>query len=470
MPTVNLPIQFGANKDVEEIGLQTNSAAFMNVYTDSNGNVARVPGLVELCDLGEAARVDGLYFWDRQSKLIATCNGKHFAVTDANGTFSEIAGDTAEVGTKVYYADYGTALYLANGGQIIKIPDSGDAAYVADGDAPTTVSHVAFLDKYLIALPTNLERVEYAVVLDPDSWEGDWVTPESIPDLTKAIGVANDRIEMIGTHSLEGWRNDGVTPFVKDSAYTVDKGIAAPHSFVFIENTWYWLDHERKVVRLNGRSPELLSLTMNKYIQGFTTVTDAIGGYTSFDGRPQYVLTFPTEDKTICYDIYNGTWLELGRWNSGTSAYTRFAGNAFAFATAWNLAVVGDKSTGKIYKIDSTNYQDDGNTLRAMLRTPSIHHGVPEKWKVTTALEFYFKKSNVASAADAAEFMIKWRDNGATTWKNERTVSLGKVGETDFHARLRSLGRYRSRQYEISMSDNSHCSNCNGNKSFSNLF
>ena len=455
MPTVNLPINFGANKDIEEIGLQTHSAAFMNVYTDANGNVARVPGLVEICDLGEAAKIDGLFWWDRQSKVIATCNGKHFAITDSDGTNAEITGDAAQVGTKVYYADYGTALYLANGGRIIKIPASGDAAYLADVDAPTTVTHVAFLDKYLLALPANLERVEYSEVLDPDSFKGDWVTPESNPDLTKAIGVAHDRIEMLGTHSLEAWRNDGSTPFVKDSAYTVDRGVAAPHSFVFIEDTWYWLDHERKVVRLNGRQPQVLSITMNKYIQGFTTVTDAIGGYTSFDGRPQYVLTFPTEDVTICYDIYNGSWLELGRWSSGTSSYSRWAGNAFCFATAWNLALVGDKATGKIYKIDSTNYQDDGSTLRSMLRTPVIHHGAPERFKVSSRLDFYLKKANVAAAADSAQIMVKWRDNGATTWKNERTLDLGRVGETDFHGHMRSLGRYKSRQYEISMSDNS---------------
>lgn len=454
MPVAKIPINVGANKDVEEIGLITHGAACMNFYTDSNGNVARAPGIVELCDLGVSARIDGLYWWDRQSKLIAQCNGRHFEITDSSGTFAEISGDTAEAGKKVYYADFGTALYISNGGRIVNIPSSGAAAYVSDVDAPTTVTHVCVLDKYLLALNADEEQVNFSEVLDPDSWAGDWVTPESVPDLTKAIGASSGRLSFVGTGSIEGWRNDGVTPFVKDSAYTVDRGISAPDSFVWIENTWYWLDHERKVVRLNGVTPEPLSLTMNKYIQGFTTVADAIGGYTSFDGRPQYVLTFPTEDKTICFDIYNKSWLELGRWSTGTSTYSRFAGNSFAFATAWNLAIVGDKTTGKIYKLDSSNYQDDGNTHRSMLRTASIHHGDPTRLKRSVRLDFYLKKSNVAQESDAAELMVKWRDDGSTDWRDENTVALGRVGATDYFGTVYVCEIYGSRQYELAISDN----------------
>ena len=454
MPTVNLPINFGANKDVEEIGLQTHSAALVNLYADSAGNVMRTPGLVEFCNLGVPYGVDGLYWWDRQSKAIVQCGGRHFQITNANGDYEEIDGDTAQIGKKVYYADFGSSLYAANGGRIIKIPASGDAAYIADADAPTAVSHIAVLDKYLLALPVGLERVEYSEVLNPDSWVGDWVTPESIPDLTKAIGVGNDRIEMVGTHSLEGWRNDGITPFVKDSAYTVDKGITAPHSFVFIEGTWYWLDNERKVVRLSGRQPEVISITLNKYIQEFEYAGDAIGWKMTVDGRPQYVLSFPMANTTICFDVYSGMWFELGRWVAEYASYERFIGSSFCMASAWNLSLLGDRTTGKIYKLDSKTYQDDTRTLRAMLRTPWVHHGAAEQWKKSIELTFYLKSVSASNPLLPAKLMIRWRDNGSTSWRNERTIDVGRVGRSDFHYSIRSLGRYKSRQYEISMSDN----------------
>ena len=454
MPQLPIPINLGPNKDIEEIGLSTHGAAAVDVYFDSNGNVARRPGLVELADTTVAYGVDGLYWWDRQEKVIVVTGGRIFEITASNGTFAEIDGDNFETGAPVYWADFGTALYGANGGRIVKIPSSGDAAYIADASAPTTVSHLASLDGYLIALETGSERAHFSTA-DPDVWDGEWVSAVSQPDLLKALGVGTDILELLGTSVLEGWRNDGSTPFVKESQYTVNRGIAAANSFVFLEDTWYWLDDERKVIRLNGRQPEVLSLTMNKYIQDFSAVSDAIGGRTNFNGRPQYILSFPTEGKTLALDIYNKIWSELGKWNSTTSSYDQFKGQSFTQATKWNLTLVGDRTTGKVYKFDSTDYEDDGATMRSMVRTPHVHWEHPELWKRSARLDFYLKKASVADAADSAELLIKWRDQGETTWKTQRTVSLGRVGKTDFHGAIPGMGQYKTRQYEISLTDDS---------------
>lgn len=454
--TINeIPINQGPNKDVEEIGLVTHGASAVDVYFDSNGNVSRRPGMVELCDFSVAHGVDSLFWWDRQSKVIAICNGRIFQITNANGTNSEISGDTFQAGYPVYWGDFGTSLYGANGGRIVKIPSSGNSAYISDSSAPTTVSHIAVLDDTLLALEIGTENVHYSNTGDADTWDGEWIAAVARPDLVKSIGTANDRIELLGTEVLEGWRNDGVTPFVKDSQYTVNRGTSAPYSLKFIEDTWYFLDQDRKVVRLNGRTPEVLSLTMNKYIQDFSTVSDAIGEHTSFNGRPQYVLIFPTEGKSLAYDIYNGIWSELGKWNSGTASYDRFLGQSFCIATGWNLALVGDRTTGKVYKLDSTDYQDNSTTLRSMVRTAHMHWGYPGKWKRSSRLDFYLKKASVAQDADSAELIVKWRDQGNTTWGTERTVSLGRVGKTDFHGYLTRMGHYKTRQYELSISDNS---------------
>jgi len=449
----SLPINVGPNKDIEEIGLITHGSTAYDVFFDSNGNVARRPGLSQLCNLGVANGVDGLYWWDRQEKVIAITGGRIFEITASDGTNAEISGDTFETGTPVYWADFGTSLYGANGGKIVKIPSSGNAVYVADGDAPTTVSHVGIIDDILLALSDGTQQVHYATTSDPDDWPGSWISAIAKPDLLKALGVGRDIVELFGTEIIEGWRNDGSTPLVKDSQYTVNRGISAPHSLVFLEDVWYWLDETRKVVRLNGNVPEPLSLTMNKYIQGFSTVSDAIGGKTYFEGRPQYVLTFPTEDKTLAYDIYNGIWSELGYYSGGS--YSRFLGQSFCLATKWNLNLVGDRTTGKVYKLDSSTYQDGGNTLRSMVRTPHVHWGYPGVWKRSYRLDFYLKKSSVVAIGDAAELIVKWRDNGETTWKGNKTISLGSVGKTDFHGSLFPMGRYRTRQYEFAMSDNS---------------
>lgn len=456
MPILPIPINYGPNKDIEEIGLSTHGAAAVDVYFDSNGNVARRPALVELCDFSVAAGIDGLYWWDRQEKVVSICNGRVFEITASDGTNAEITGGTSDfqAGAKVYWGDFGTSLYGANGGSITKLTSAGVLS-VTGGSAPTAVDQIAVIDDTLLALENNTQRMHYSDTSDPDTFSGNWVSAIGDPDLLKAIGVGSSIIELIGTKLWEGWRNDGSTPFIKEDQYTINRGIAAPNSHVFIEDRWYLLDAERKVIRLNGRSPEVLSLTMNKYIQDFETVSDAIGGYTSFSGRPQYILSFPTEGKTLAYDIYNGIWSEMGKWNSTSSEYDQFKGQVFCFATKWNLALVGDRSTGKIYKFSTTDYTDNGDTLRSMIRTPHIHWDHPELWKRSSRLDFYLKKSSVAQDSDSAELIVKWRDEGRTTWDGEMTVPLGQVGRTDFHGYLSPMGQYKTRQYEFAISDDS---------------
>ncbi len=456
-----LPIHYGANKDIDEIGLSTHGAALMDFFLVPSGDsivVTRRPGLLAFCDTLSGSGIDGLYWWDRQEMAIVVSNGSCYKITDSNGTFVDITGDAFSVGEKVYFADFGTALYAANGGRIVKIT-TATTAYMADADAPTTVSHVATIDKYLLALESGTERYWWAQVDAPEDWQSHWASASTYPDLLSAMGVAGDKVELFGKLSTEGHRNDGSTPFVKESQFTIDSGISAPHSAVFYpkNGSWYWLDHERQPVGMTsgGRQVTPLAMAVNKYIQGFTAVSDAIGGITSFDGRPQYILSFPTEDKTLCFDIYGGYWSELGYWNSGTAAWNRYLGQHFCLATKWNLALAGDRSSGKVFKVDSSTYQDDGQTMRSMLRTPMVHHGAPDKKKTALRYSFYCKRDSNQATADIASLMIKWRDNPGTAWKTERTITLGATGSTDYRARIGPCGQYYTRQYETTITDDS---------------
>jgi hypothetical protein len=131
----------------------------IDTFVDIRGNINRRPGLEDLVDLGTDQPVDGLYWWDRQEWCIAISDGEIYKITASDGTNAQITGDSLESGTRVTFGDYGTALYAANGAQIVKIPTTGAAEYATDGDAPTTVTHLAVLDKYLCGNETGTERL-----------------------------------------------------------------------------------------------------------------------------------------------------------------------------------------------------------------------------------------------------------------------------------------------------------------------
>jgi hypothetical protein len=234
------------------------------------------------------------------------------------------------------------------------------------------------------------------------------VDAEGRTDLLKAVLVNGLELNLMGTKTLEVFRNDGSTPFVRELQGLVNSGTVAPYSFTNCDGQPYWIDQNRNAVRLNGRTPELLSLTMNKYIQGFSAVDDAIGDFVIASGRPQWVVQFPTENKTIVYDIIGNYWVEWGLWDSGAAEYNRFAGNCFALCPAWNKTLVGDKATGKIYTFSDSAYDDAGTTLRTLVRTASIDHDTIGIKKFSNRLVFRLKDQNVVDEASNVTMTVRY--------------------------------------------------------------
>ena len=454
MPLVKLPINTGMVAAVDEISLVTHGAVMTDVYVDELGNINRRPGLVEFCDLGTSAKVDGLHWWQNQSRVLAISNGNTYELTDSAGTFAEIAGDNHAAGVRTTFADHGDDCYSANGGSIKKITTAA-VANLADADAPTDVTHVAFLDRYILGNDGGTGNFYSSDVNAPTAWSGYYNEAEGSPDRLLALIVANREINALGSKSLEIFYNDGTSPFSRLAQGYIQRGTIAPYSFAFCvsQNALCWLDEYRQVVIASGRTPVPLSLTMTKYIQGFTTVTDAIGDYVEMNGRPYYVLHFPTEQKTIAFDFTAKNWYQWGNWNSGTASYDAFRGNCYAYCPDWNLTLVGDRANGKIYKFSDTTYTDNAGTLRSLVRTAHYNHGSEATRKSCNGLYLRLKRTNVVSEDTTPDLMIRWRDNGSTVWTDYQSLTLQQIGNTEFRAFMTRLGSYYTRQWEFILSD-----------------
>jgi hypothetical protein len=456
MPLVRLDISADVVKAIEEVGLVTHGAEMLDVYVDELGNINRRPGLVELCDLGTSASVDGLFWWEAEDMVLAVSNGDCFKITANDGTFSALTmtGADFEQGKRVTWADFKTAIYAANGGKVKKISTTA-LIDTADVDAPTTVTHVAFLDRYLLANEVGTYRCHYSDVNTPDDWSASWVSKEAQFDLLKSVAVANLELYLLGEKTMEVWFNDGATPFVRSSQGFVQRGTIAPYSLAYCDadSAFYWLDNNRHAVKLQGRTPVPVSLTMTKYIQEFSAVTDATGDYLEIAGRPYWILSFPTEGKCLVYDFSRNSWYRWGYWNSGTAAHDRFRGNCYCLAPAWNYTLVGDRSNGKIYRLSTTAYDDDGDDLVGLVRTAHYNHGSEALRKYSNGIYVRLKRTSVVSVDATPDIMVRYRDNGATAWKSDRTITLQQVGETEFRGKLTRLGSYYSRQWEFRLSD-----------------
>ena len=83
----------------------------------------------------------------------------------------------------------------------------GDVVMSAAKTARTqgTVTHVAFLDRYLLANEVGTYRCHYSDVNAPDTWSAYWVSKEAQFDLLKAVVVANLELYLIGERTMEVW-------------------------------------------------------------------------------------------------------------------------------------------------------------------------------------------------------------------------------------------------------------------------
>lgn len=454
MPKVKLPIYLGMSKATDEIGLKTHSADMVNVFVDDLLNINRWPGYEEFADTGEAASVDGLHWWENQSRAIAQCNAKTFQITTSTGTIAEITGDTFEKGTRVKTADFGTALYAANGKKINAISTSA-VTEMADADAPTEVTHVAILDKYLIANEVDSGNFHWSDVNAPTTWTGNYSEAEANPDYLVAMDVQNLTLHLQGRQNLEKFYDDGSTPFIRLYQGVIQSGTVAPYSFTWCNavQAFCCLDSYRRVIMIAEGMAVPLSLAINKYIQGFSTVSDAIGDYVEIVGRPFYVLTFPSEEKVLAYDFVSKNWYRLASWNATSGEYDLYRGNCYCLAPAWNMTLMGDKSNGKIYKLDPTIYDEDGSLLRSMIQTAHYNHGMASNRKFCNGLYIRLKRTEVVTEDGTPDLMVQYRDDGDTTWTTARSLTMHSSSNTEFLAYATRLGSYYSRQWKFYLTD-----------------
>lgn len=440
-------------ENVEEIELDNLNATVQDGYVNEMDHIAKRPGLTSWKDTGTGLPIDGLYWWDEQNCVIVVSNTRVWKITDSSGTMTELTGSTALLaGGIVSFASDGSRLVMANGAQMVHT-DLSTLTTMADAQAPTAVTHLAWLDGYLLAMGST--QINFSDPLDVTSWvAADYFEAEGTPDNNVAMGQAFRELIILGHRSVEFWINDGVAPFSRLSGGSQPYGCSAPYSLSRVGSTWIWLDHERRLVTMQGRGVVPVSNPYERVIQRYANVDDAVGYTISVDGYPLYVLNFPTAKQTLVYNYQTQKWSKWGYWNTSKGQYERFRGQAYCYARKWNFHLIGDWQNGLIYKMSRSTFTDNSNPIRTLIRTGAISHGT-ETSKRSNTLRIRTKRGVGNSTVSDPQVSLRRRVNNGAQWENERWASLGQVGQHELHAEWRRNGIYRTVQYELCHSDDS---------------
>lgn len=431
-----------------------------DIITGIDKGIYKRPGLQAWVTLPTSSPIDGLFWWESKKMLIAVSNKKVYKLTSSLGNWAEITPAGAYAPEKyvpvIFAIGYSSSYQLTfcNGNGIYYTDGGTTYTKLADGDAPTDSTHIAYFDLYLLANKASTDQFVYSDVADFTTWIPlDTAVASYDPDNVIAVHTGDREILFVGEHSIESWYDDGVTPFSRNDAACIESGCIAAYSFTRVNNDWFWLDEKRQVVKRAGRVAQPVMAAYDPIIRSFTTVSDAKGSAVHLNGMWYYVLSFPTEGRTFVYNASLDKWeSEWCFWNTGTASYENTLMNNFMYCPAWNIQAVGSREgTGIIYKLIQEEQSDAGEIIRSLKQTANLDFGSTAKVKWGYDLIVTIRRGS--SLAEASpELSVRWK-NDNRDWSDFKVIPLGDVGDYNSVIRIRAPGRFRKRQYEFVMTD-----------------
>jgi len=336
-----------------------------------------------------------------------------------------------------------TTLYALNFAQL----PSSDGAF-------TGGNTLDIVDNYFVYNRPNTQQWGASNALSPISVGTSFSSKDGAPDNLVALIVDHREVYLLGEASSEVWVDVGAAqfPFQRIPGTSTQHGIAAPYSVSRLGNSFAYLSRNNRglseIMQMNGYLPQRISNHAVEATLVDQTVTDAIAWTYQLEGHEIYVISFPTINLTWAYDISSGMWHKW-LYTNNRGQFERHRGNCCA--SFQGLVLVGDYANGTIYQLDKNNYTDSGQNIRRIRRAPHLTTDLQRQY--FDELQIQFQPGVGTVTTDDPQAMLRWSNDGGSTWSNEHWVSIGKQGKYKNRAIWRRLGMARDRIFEVSISD-----------------
>lgn len=448
---VDVPLFNGTYKNIDETTSSDQSFVLIDGYLDEAPSISSRPGLSSLATLTTNGPIDGMHYVDALEKIFVLSSGNLSSFDVATMTETQLGGVVSNTGLRPTWVYDGTNLYYANGGQIAYTDGTTAPAYIADTDAPTQVTHITMIDSYLIANSVGSDTFYFSYPGDASDWSAlDFATAEAFPDVNNALHRFRGELYLFGRESLEIWEDDGQTPWARVNGGSFDTGCVAPYSVITTENEILWLSDQRKFSSFAGSQIDIISTQFDREIEGFSVVSDCTSDRYELFGKTFIVFQFPSEGRTIVFNLTDKNWSEWGFWNLGGGFHEAFLGSCQVKIPDDGRTIVGTrKNDGKIFHMSEDFFTDDGDVINMITRSGHIDYGTSNA-KRNKRLSMRVKRGYVSDDSSPVATM-RFRDNNVE-WSSEIEIDLGQQGDYENILRFHRTGRYRTRQYEFKCS------------------
>jgi hypothetical protein len=401
--------------------------------------------------------------------------------TGGVGTYTISVASTVAVGVTMYGLNF-------------SVLPSTDGAF-------SGANTVDILDNYFVYNNPTTQQFGASDLLSPISLSTSFSLKDGAPDDLVALIVDHREIYLMGEISSEVWTDVGSVPFPfqRIPGTSTQHGIAAPFSLARLGNSFAYVSRNNRgqaqIMQMQGYLPIRISTHAVENTLANKYINDAIAWTYQLEGHEVFVVTFPTLELTWAYDATTALWHKW-LYTTNNNEYQRHRGNCCAVFQG--LVIIGDYENGKLYELDKTNYTDDGQKIRRLRRAPHLvtefqrqyfdelqiqfQPGVGtsglsgpaqligtnvvylgETYTITADATLTVKDTDILVIGvqnvvppvitDNPQAMLRWSNDGGSTWSNEHWTGVGQLGRYKNRAIWRRLGTARDRIFEVVVTD-----------------
>ena len=315
---------------------------------------------------------------------------------------------------------------------------------------------VDIVDNYFVYNRPSSQQWAATNPLSPITPALSFSSKDGSPDDLVSIIVDHREVYCLGEASSEVWVDVGTFPFPfqRIPGTSTQHGIAAKFSMSRLGNSFAYVSRnnrgEAQVMMMNGYVPTRISTHAVEQTLLNKNIDDAIAWTYQQEGHECYVVSFPTLDLTWVYDVSTAMWHKW-LWIDNTNTYHRHRGNCASLFQG--KVYVGDYENGIIYLLDPHNFTDNGQEIRRLRRAPHLVTDLQRQYLDELQIQFQPGVGNSVDPGQTPQAMLRWSNDGGSTWSNEHWTSIGAIGLYKNRAIWRRLGWSRDRVFEVVVTD-----------------
>ena len=383
---------------------------------------------------------EGRGLWSWNSKLYSIIGNKVYSNSTAIKTLTTSTGACGAVPVSAG-TDY---LFICDGVKGYTIDTLDVVTEITDIDFPTPhIPTPAFMDGYIF-LPKTTGEIYNCGLNTPLVWGAiDFITPEAFPDGILGLARQNNQVVALNEDSVEFFYNSGNSvgsPLLPTQQAVLQFGCASIGTVAEQENLVTFVATSGLgncfVVSVDGFKPEVISTpAIDRILKAEgDNILDSWGYLVRSKGHLFYVLTLPSNSRTLVYDYNSKMWHEWS-FDAGTGVQTMFP--MVQAAELDHVLYFLHQTNGYIYKMVPTVYQDNLNPIHVQIQTAK-YDGETVKLKFLSRLSLIGDFQNTTSTVS-----LYYTDDDYKTWSAARTMNMQD------RMYLYRLGSFRRRAFQI---------------------